>query len=1063
MLGRLFKQSSVPNLGALPQNQPLHPSINNPAANANTHDDSYTREILYASQLLTLKPLLFNPRRFRLLVCQDGGNLRSKQVLFDSAADLAPNSPASLPGMSPVTSGGVTVPTTDSVGKIAQKTAALALSRNKLSGRLGGGETDAHVSPKTLLLLKHLYNVNNINDYMFGRGLPTNECCAATKIHYLSHVNLAYGNHLAVLVTKLFLIIDASSSYADKAQAPLYDANWHPAAAFPTKDSYYDSCGRSCRNSAQQPDLALAARSSFHSRFSIGIIIPLDSPDQTAEEILSSNWDVISHYFVILQRVVSKKLIQALKYSTVNGVCPHINNRRIQFPPNILRADAELTSQLNKFVRLLFFNANVPRLISSNSLIKYSVDHPNSKFKPLLLNWALEVVNWLEFKDGRNFLAGHASNSSQLGSYSHSGYSHIPAALLSRSGENLSLSDTFLASLLALLAPYKKLLTLSPLSLDSQPNSTCKEITRVVVMTGNSAVAKKLIFIINGIIPDSQLLSRIAVHDYTANDSLKDEQKGPDSLDKSVESSLTVKNIPIVKPPLLISPESANSSVSPKAPTTLARPIPIKQSTSSLADSPSDESMSVSVRSTKGWEVPVKASTSLSTSSAKKPSFTTEPTAVAQQIPMHGRNSLSNSSSMAYLSSSLNSSLSSSASNYSFSKLGGSFMEKWKNSLVSTHHSYAHLGFDTPELTQDVLNKRPSILSLRTPSPAYEYDEPLWESPSQSCTSLSPAKLKISRTQSMLDLYNHTLSQQKRPVANEMPPLNLKRTMSSVYVPLQSERGQDILGHNNDHIKQKCAQIMRARVSHGPKTDLCLTVNPIVVTGTMFGEQTAEQTRITQQHSNGADASASNGSLVTRKCALSPNVAFVDEFRPEYGVQSCPVNPKLEVLVMNAMKNDLLFFQNNCGYEKVTSRTVFISLRAREIKLIEMNVGGHDKPTTPQHGISVPIPPFASTQMLLSVSSSPPVSSFFQNSDSSYAQHERKAGSPGTNYSTVIRKIFTPKSISGDKAAIQAVGTQLERLSRVVAKINNDGAATTPQDKELFNGTLFSTVLLLIL
>lgn len=1062
MLGRLFKQSNPPASGS---SQPQTHSLN-PPQTAITHDDLYTREILYASQLLSAKQHLFNPRKFRLLVCQDGGNLRSKQVLFDSAADSGPNSPLPKPEM--------------------PKMAQLSLSRNNSAARL-----DLDAATK-LSLSKQSYNINNINDYMFGRGLPTNESCTATKIHYLQQSSV-FGNFSAVLVTKLFSVVDVNSSYADK-QPGQYDPLWHPAAAFPTKDSFYEYLVGNCRQPGE------LVRSLFHLRFSIGIIVPLDQ-DQTAGDILLSQWDVISHYFVILQRVVAKKLILALKYSTVNGICPHINNRRIQFPPQILRGDAELMSQLNKFVRLVFFNANVPRLISSHLLMRHSLAHPEAKFKPLLLNWALEVVNWLEFKDGRNFLNTAGAT---VGSY----LSHTHSLTLAFSRSDLLLSDTFLASLLAVLAPYRTLLSASPMSLDSGLNSglksglkSRKEITRVVIMTGNSAVAKKLIFIINGIIPDTEMSLKLEESDgyeeETSEDKFKNVESETDSTPQTQLSATpkghssgvsqsnssgnpqtpatsvsqltkTKTGVPassastprsalsmslaapqnIPKPPPLISPESAGSSISPQ---TMAKPIPIKQNS---ASSNSDESLLVSARSTRGWEIPVKASTSISVP-MKKPSFTTE-TAQAQQIPIHGRNSLSNSLLMAYLSSSLNSSLLSSASNYSLSKLGGSFMEKWKNSLVSNHHSYAHQGFDTPEFTLDLLNKRPLILSLRTPSPAYEYDEPLWESPSQSYTSLSPARQKISRTQSMLDLYNHTLTQKP---ANEMPAINLKRTMSSVYIPLQSEREQDILAENDTHIKRKCALIMKSRVSYY-KVDLTLCVNPtefnsdgnsVVYDQSTLTSEKSQTLRLTE------DLSVPNLLFLHRKCTLLPNVAFVDEFRPEYGVQSCPVNPKLEMHVMNAMKNDLLFFQNNCGYEKVTSRTIFISLRAREIKLIEMKLGT-EKHHNSFTGISGP--PLAFTSSVTSSAGSSPPNLSFMHIETS--PHDRRSNSGNTNYSTTIKKVFSPKNNSGDKAAIKSLGQQLERLSGIVAKINNDGAETTNEDKEYFNVELFETVSRLI-
>ena len=70
----------------------------------------------------------------------------------------------------------------------------------------------------------------------------------------------------------------------------------------------------------------------------------------------------------------------------------------------------------------------------------------------MLVNWVLELLNWLEFKDGR--------------------YSDH--------------SNSFLGSLFAILTPFKTA------QFETFYNSSCakKEVTRVVVMTGNPVVAK---------------------------------------------------------------------------------------------------------------------------------------------------------------------------------------------------------------------------------------------------------------------------------------------------------------------------------------------------------------------------------------------------------------------------------------------------------------------------------------------------------------------------------------------------------------------------------------------
>lgn len=134
---------------------------------------------------------------------------------------------------------------------------------------------------------------------------------------------------------------------------------------------------------------------------------------------------------------------------------------------------------------------------------------------------------------------------------------------------------------------------------------------------------------------------------------------------------------------------------------------------------------------------------------------------------------------------------------------------------------------------------------------------------------------------------------------------------------------------------------------------------------------------------------------------LLPNVAFSDEFRPEFILQSCPVNPKLESLVMNAMKNDLLFYQNNCGVEHVNSKTLFISLRAREIKTIEMSIGSKEQELIP------PISPINGTP------------------NSGHSIHSGKTN----NYKTTVRKIFTTLKNCGNKESIANIERRFSELN----------------------------------
>lgn len=1017
MLGRLFKQNSL-DVAGLPSGA---------VAAQNSYEDSYTREILYGSpSLAQIRGQPFNPRRFRLVVAQDGGNLRNKQVLYDSAHENATDmSQTPSPAASPTLNTEPELVHKISIGLLLRLTGAL-FSKSQ----------------------KH-HNLNDLHDYMFGRGLPSSETHTATKVHYLPPFSLGYR---AVLVTKLFLFSDKSGLCEMES---VHDPSWAPTPAFPLKET---SLNALLPFKSPTPGLSpepTPNKSSVSSRFSIGVVIPLEAPEQNIEGVVLNNWEVITHYLVVLQKVVTKKLIQTLKYSTVNNICPYITNRRILFPNFILQTDHDLDNQLHKLVKLVHFNSNTPRLINSHSLIKHSIEHPTSKFKPLLINWALEVVNWLEFKDGRNFVSMHPAGANHLGSFNYNSQFHNGGGSgLSKAIESSALSNTFLASLLALLVPFRHLLTVKPMSPNENILDNSKEVTRVVIMTGNSMVAKKLIFILNAIIPDYEFYSQIdesylqaGIDDdyFELNDEATEIEIAPASKTRDSIPEASVRSNSDLTDLGSMSPLSVGSP----AKSTVVKPIPIRNSHGS--QTPSECSSSISNSSHKGWEVPVKSVASVSFIGNSKPTpvETTENIPIVQHIPIHGRNSISNSSSMAYLSSSLTSSLSSSASNYSLSKFGSSFLEKWKNSLVSgSYQSGHHNGHSLDEPTPPDLTRKPSILSLKTPSPAIEHDEYAWET-SISGLSLSPARHKISRTQSLLDLYNPQSKQgpkhgQAQNIRNEMANVSLKRTKTSVIVPIASDKTKGLRELNTQRIHQRCSAIMSAKVVLGEKLGLTLMVDPIDF-------QTIETGSAKSVKSDLLSLKLLDAPIpLHKRKALLPNVAFVEEFRPEYVVQSCPVNPKLESQVTTAMKNDLLFFQNNCAYDRVTSRTIFISLRAREIKMIEMQLGEKIQ------NFSAPSPAFAS-QVTPPIGSNSPNSWYFHGAENS-PLGDRRAPAGNTSYRTTIKKVFTPNRNSGDKELINRVEAQLDELTKVVAKINNDGEATSTEAKEQYNRMLFDSV-----
>ncbi|OBA20729.1 hypothetical protein METBIDRAFT_15342, partial [Metschnikowia bicuspidata var. bicuspidata NRRL YB-4993] len=513
----------------------------NPSVNANSFEDSYTREILYGQSDLALHPLSFTPQRFRLVVSQDGGNLRSKQVLYDSAADSLISGNYASPSLS----------------------SRLPHSATTLRGASPG---------KNVHMAKFLYNVNDLNDYMFGRGLPSVERHTSTKIHILPPLNLlAQGSCLAVLLTKLFLISDSTPGPGEL--DVLDDSDWTPHATFPSKDTVFHVSLPSGKPCVTTPDLPSLTRTTFllSSRFAVGVIVPLEDLSATVEEVIFSNWEIISHYLIVLQKLVCKKLTLALKSSLAFNQSPYINNKRILFPSGVLQLETEFGHQLQKLIKLVHYNVNTPRLVNINAFMSYSLNHVDSKFKTNVINWALEVINWLEFKDGKNFTPLHAQAIPQM----HSQNSYLLHS-------NSRPTNTFLASLLALILPLRDLLSKGPLHIDPFSPSKSKTVTRIVVMTSNSSVAKKLIFILSGLIPDVELLQQL------------ESGSGSSSQTRLCESQ-----------------EVKKGGISFTANPITTKPIPIRANLMA-SDSHSDDSAPVSVSSTKGWDVPHKSMTSLS-------------------------------------------------------------------------------------------------------------------------------------------------------------------------------------------------------------------------------------------------------------------------------------------------------------------------------------------------------------------------------------------------------------------------------------------------------------------
>ncbi|KAI5964777.1 uncharacterized protein KGF55_001847 [Candida pseudojiufengensis] len=892
MLGRLFKSNNTGqinnNNNGINSSGHNHPASVVPSVNSQplvaTFEDSYSREILYGTHNAnSLKPFHFNNKYFRIIVSQDGGNLRSKQVLFDTSHDQQQQSPVSS--------------TNSSLSHSPIQTSKYPFSYQQQPSQ---SQQTRRSLPKNFTNSRIYHSVSDLNDLLFGCGLPTNEIQTVTKLHTLPSLTNSSSPYNSILITRLFSITDLEENES----SPLYqkdDSNdWNPTSAINMKESRL-----------KLNDLRI------NSRFAIGIVIPLEANCFINETVLN-NWNEISHFLTILQKIVYKKLIAQLYSGFDDGFgYEYIVKKRLQFPSHILQNDFELHTYLTKLVKLIHYDNNTPRLINTNFLMKQNKE----EYYPTLLNWVLEIVNWLEFKDGKNINNMPNHNES------------IPS---------------FLATLFSILIQYKT-------SLGQKPYYNCinntREITRVVVSTGNPAVAKRLVFILNGLI-------------------------NHDTSDCHQEiSALT-------------------------APTTVAREIRVKPPTISIPINTKNHN--------KHPPIPIKAPTTSQASS-----------------------SLSKSASTACLSTSMNSSYSSLQSNYSLSKFGssGSFMDKWKSSFNNNQINNPMMSyFDDPPS----LNSKKSFQSLRTPSPSIEYDEYNWNHIQNSSTTspMSMTPSKLSRTHSLHDLFNNNntnhnngnslnsmseenashmqnslsrsssesdsvLSDTSTTLASNLNNPNsfeVKRSKTSVYTPYISDKLVKNVGeYNKSTIRDKCKQIM--------------DINPKYQ---VISNNTIELKNISLTNSDlltdNSSASTSNP-IIFKQNVLPPSVGYCEEYRPEFIIQSCSNNSKLETQIMNSMKNDLIYYQNNYKYDKIITRTIFINLRNREIKSIEMNINN--------------LKYFENENDQNNENNN-------ENNDESFSTTSVK----NNTYKTKIQKIYSPIKFFGDRSNILKIEEQLYEINK---------------------------------
>jgi len=166
--------------------------------------------------------------------------------------------------------------------------------------------------------------------------------------------------------------------------------------------------------------------------FAIGLVIPI-SLDHISTAVLS-NWNTITNHLNLVKAIFLEN---------------HLNSKKCGTTPVASSNYLDISIFFKSFIKSIKYLSTVPRLLLGLN-----------KFDSILQNWCLEVINWIEVKDG---------------------------AKLGFSGSK------FLTTLLSIVYLLKDQLV----SNENNPD----ERVRIVIMASNPMIAQKLIFIMSGLLP----------------------------------------------------------------------------------------------------------------------------------------------------------------------------------------------------------------------------------------------------------------------------------------------------------------------------------------------------------------------------------------------------------------------------------------------------------------------------------------------------------------------------------------------------------------------------------
>lgn len=239
---------------------------------------------------------------------------------------------------------------------------------------------------------------------------------------------------------------------------------------------------------------------------------------------------------------------------------------------------------------------------------------------------------------------------------------------------------------------------------------------------------------------------------------------------------------------------------------------------------------------------------------------------------------LSHSNSVSNLNSvtSLSTSLSNSYLPSSYFSRSYQYITNWANSPLESTSSAA------------------SIKSNKTPSPALEYEEYPWTGLNSVPAYHPGPSHHIARVNS-----SHELIRRKSKLP-ELP--KIRRTSST------------IINNSSDHNKNKI--------------ELFKLMNTSIKDISKISINESKNVSILKVDYNNLHSTSSN---INNEESLPKFTGFTPLYIPEFQLQACQTTPDLELKVINSMKQDIIMDD----FE--TSKTIFVSLRAREIKEISMS------------------------------------------------------------------------------------------------------------------------------